>query len=64
MRFTGRRMSDKSKVDPVSEEEIVAMANTLNLFLNPPRKRFGREDINQFGLLVSLLKKLVKQVYG
>lgn len=40
------------------------MANTLQIVLNPPRKRFGREDIKQFGLLVSLLKKLTNQVYG
>ena len=58
-------MSDKSRNgEPVSEEELVAMANTLHIVLNPPRKRFGSEDIKQFGLLVSLLKKPMKQVYG
>ena len=47
----------------MNEEELVALANTLNLVLNPTNKRIDREGIRHFGLLVSLLKKLTAQVY-
>lgn len=44
----------------VTEEELVAFAQAVSLFT---QKRFGSARIKQFGLLVSLLKKLTKQVY-
>ena len=57
-------MSKKSPATiDVTEEELVACANTLNLVLNPPNKRLDGAGIRQFGLLVSLLQKLIKQVY-
>ena len=58
-------MTDKSKeCERVTKEELVAMANSLDVVLNPAGKRSGLEDVDQFGLLVSLLKKLIRQVYG
>ena len=48
----------------VTDEELVAFANTFNLVLDPPNKRLDGAGITQFGHLVSLLKKLTNQVYG
>ena len=57
-------MSKKSSTTiDVTNEEVVAFANTLNLVLNPPNMQLDGERISQFGLLVSLLQKLIKQVY-
>lgn len=47
----------------VTEEELVAFANTLNLVLNPPNKPIDSDGIKQFGFLVSLLQKLIRHVY-
>ncbi len=44
----------------VTEEELVAFAQTVSLFT---RRQFDTAKIKQFGLLVSLLGKLTKQVY-
>ncbi|MCH8146997.1 MAG: hypothetical protein IH987_03260 [Planctomycetes bacterium] len=35
----------------VTDEEVVAFANTLNLVLNPPNMQLEGEKIRQFGLL-------------
>lgn len=57
-------MSKKSSATiDVTDEEVVAFANTLNLVLNPPNMQLDGERIRQFGLLVSLLHKLIKHVY-
>ncbi len=57
-------MSKKSSATiDVTDEEVVAFANTLNLVLDPPNMQLDGERIRQFGLLVSLLQKLIKQVY-
>ena len=46
------------------EEELIALANGLNLVVNPSNRRFDHEGIKPFGLLVSLLKKLSAQMCG
>lgn len=57
-------MSKKSLTTiDVTEEELVAFANTLNLVLNPPNRPIDSAGIKQFGSLVSLLQKLIKHVY-
>ncbi len=48
----------------VSEDELVAFANTLDVVLNPREREMDGQSIEQFGLLVSLLKKLTRQVLG
>ena len=54
-------MSKKSPATvDVTKEELVALAQTVSLF---SRRRFDSARIKQFGLLVSLLKKLTKRVY-
>lgn len=45
------------------EEELIALANGLNLVVNPSNRYLDREEFKQRGLLVSLLKKLTTQVH-
>lgn len=46
------------------EEELTALANGLNLVVNPSNRYLDREEIKQHGLPVSLLKKLSAQLCG